>query len=71
MAAVAEFENQDWVQDILQASSNSTKEKAYVDPNVAFPFQDNYSVGTIHGTNKKTIRALRNKPQGMTMTTKE
>jgi hypothetical protein len=51
MAAIAEFENQDWVQDILQTSSNTTKEKVYVDPNVAFPFQDNFLVGTIQGAN--------------------
>jgi hypothetical protein len=57
MAAVAEFKNQDWVQDILQASSNSTKEKAYVDPNVAFPFQDNFLVGTIHGANAKNNKS--------------
>ena len=25
--------------------------KAYVDPNVAFPLKDNFSVGTIHGAN--------------------
>ena len=51
MAAVAEFENQDWVQDILQTSSNATKEKAYVNPNFAFLFQDDFLVGTIHGAN--------------------
>jgi hypothetical protein len=51
MAAIAEFENQDWVQDILQTSSTATKAKAYVDPNIAFPFQDNFLLGTIHSTN--------------------
>jgi hypothetical protein len=50
-AAIVEFENQGWVRDILQASSNATKEKAYVNPNVTFPFQDNFLVGTIHGAN--------------------
>jgi hypothetical protein len=57
MAAVAEFENQDWVQDIIQVNSNSTTEKVYVDPNVAFPFQDNFSVGTIHSTNAVTKKS--------------
>ncbi len=57
MAAIAEFENQDWVQDILQASSNPTKEKAYVNPNIAFPFQDNFLVGTIHGANPKNNKS--------------
>jgi hypothetical protein len=51
MAAVVEFENQDWVQDILQTTSTSDKGKTYANPNVAFPFQDNFSVGTIHGAN--------------------
>jgi hypothetical protein len=54
---VAEFESQDWVQDILQATSNPTKEKTFVDPNVAFPFQDDFSVGTIHGANAGTNRS--------------
>jgi len=27
--------------------------KAHVDPNVAFPFQDDFSVGTIHGASVK------------------
>jgi hypothetical protein len=53
MAAVAEFENQDWVQDILQASFAQGATKLYVDPNVAFPFQDNFLVGTIHGANAR------------------
>jgi hypothetical protein len=53
MAAVAEFENQDWVQDILQASFAQGMTKSYVNPNVAFPFQDNTLVGTIHGTNAR------------------
>jgi hypothetical protein len=57
MAAVAEFESQDWVQDLLQATSNPAKEKTFVDPNVAFPFQDDFSVGTIHGTNAGTNRS--------------
>jgi hypothetical protein len=57
MAAVKEFENQVWVQDILQVTSNSTKEKAYIDPNVAFPFQDDFSVGKIHGANAGTNKS--------------
>jgi hypothetical protein len=28
-------------------------QKKYVNPNVAFPFQEDFSVGTIHGTNTK------------------
>ncbi len=57
MAAVAEFEDQDWVQEIFQATSKPTAAKAYVDPNVAFPFQDNFSAGTIHGTNVRTANS--------------
>jgi hypothetical protein len=50
---VAEFENQDWVKDILNGDSFGEKRssKAYANPNVAFSFEDNFSTGTIHGTN--------------------
>jgi hypothetical protein len=57
MAAVADFENQDWLRDIIQATSNPTTEKAYVDSNVAFPFEDNFLVGTIHVTNTRTKKS--------------
>ena len=51
--AIADFERQDWVQDIVKAGAASKKEnaKGYANPNVAFPFEDNFSVGTIHGAN--------------------
>jgi hypothetical protein len=52
LSAVIEFENQDWVKNLAQADI-STPKKNFVDPNAAFPFQDNFSVGTIHGTNMK------------------
>ncbi len=53
IAAIAEFERQDGVQDIVKSGAASTKEnaKGYVDPNVGFPFEDNFSAGTIHGAN--------------------
>jgi hypothetical protein len=51
MAAVVEFENQDWVRDILQTTSTCNKGKTYANLNVAFPFQDDFLVGTIHGAN--------------------
>jgi hypothetical protein len=53
IAAIAEFERQDWLHDIVKAGAASTKEnaKGYVNPNVAFPFEDNFSVRTIHGAN--------------------
>jgi hypothetical protein len=35
----------------LQGNHSSSSKKKYVDPNVAFQFQDNFSVGTIHGAN--------------------
>ncbi len=47
-----EFENQDWVKNLTQADSSIPK-KNFVDPNAAFPFQDYFSVGTIHGANMK------------------
>jgi hypothetical protein len=52
LSAVIEFENQDWVKDLAQAT-NTIHKKNYINPNAAFPFQDNFSVGTIHGTNMK------------------
>jgi hypothetical protein len=53
IAAIAEFEKQDWIQDILKANpaGQQDNKKMYVNPNVAFPLQDNFSVGTIHGAN--------------------
>jgi hypothetical protein len=53
IVAIAEFEKQDWIQDILKANpaGQQDNEKMYVNPNVAFPFQDNFSVGTIHRAN--------------------
>jgi hypothetical protein len=38
---------------LLQDNSTQQPKKVHVDPNVAFPFQDNFSVGTIHGANAK------------------
>jgi hypothetical protein len=51
MSAIAEFIQQDWVESILQGNHSSSSKKKYVDPNVAFPFQDDFSVGTIHIAN--------------------
>jgi hypothetical protein len=49
---VIEFENQDWVKNLAQANTSPPK-KHFVNPNVAFPFRDDLSVGTIHGINAK------------------
>ncbi len=49
MSAVFEFESLDWVKDIVQAKHNSAKK--HVDPTAAFNFEDDFSVGTIHGKN--------------------
>jgi hypothetical protein len=54
MSAVAEFKQRDWVKLLSQDSGGRQPTKTHVDPNVAFPFQDNFSVGTIHGANQKT-----------------
>jgi hypothetical protein len=53
MSAIAEFKQQDWVKLLLQDGNTQQPTKANVDPNVVFPFQDDFSVGTIHGANKK------------------
>ncbi len=52
LSEVIEFKNQDWVKNLAQADSSPPK-KHFVDPNAAFPFQDDFSVGTIHGTKTK------------------
>jgi hypothetical protein len=52
LSEVIEFENQDWVKNLAQADSSPPK-KYFVDPNAAFPFQDDFSIRTIHGTNAK------------------
>ncbi len=51
MTAISEFKQQDWVKALLQGNHSSSSKKKYVDPNVAFPFQDNFSVGTNHSAN--------------------
>ncbi len=51
MAAIAEFEQQGWVQQLMQGNAVQGTAKQHADPNVAFPFQDDFSVGTIHGAN--------------------
>jgi hypothetical protein len=52
LLVVIEFESQDWVKNLAQANANPPK-KQLDDPNASFPFQDDFSVGTIHGTNMK------------------
>jgi hypothetical protein len=51
MSAIAEFKQQDWVESLSQGNHSSSSKKKYGNPNVAFPFQDNFSVGTIHDAN--------------------
>jgi hypothetical protein len=51
MSTIAEFEQQDWVKSLSQGDHSSSSMKKYVNPNVTFPFQGNFSIGTIHGTN--------------------
>ncbi len=55
MAAIAEFEQQDWVKQLTGGGSlPNGSAKQHVDPNVAFPFDDEFSVSTIHGANATT-----------------
>jgi hypothetical protein len=51
--SIAEFEQQDWVKLLAQDGNTQQLTKAHVDPNVAFPFQDDFSVRTIHGGDAK------------------
>ncbi len=48
-----EFKQQDQVKLLLQDSGTQQPTKAHINPNVVFPFQDDFSVGTIHGANVK------------------
>ncbi len=54
MVAITDFEQQDWVKQLTQEENPRRPPKKHVNPNVAFPFQDNFLVRTIHGT---TIKA--------------
>ena len=53
-AEIADFKQQDWVRHLAQEENQGRSTKKHVDPNVAFPFQDDLSIGTIHGANAKT-----------------
>jgi hypothetical protein len=53
MAAIADFKQQDWVKQLTQDNHPRHATKKHVNPNVAFPFQDDFSIGTIHGVNAK------------------
>ncbi len=54
MSAVPEFKQQNWVKLLSKDSGGRQPTKAHVNPNVVFPFQDDFSVGTIHRANQKT-----------------
>ncbi len=71
MAAVAEFKNQDWVQNILQASFAQGATKSYINPNMAFPFQDDFLVGTIHGANARPANSTNHQAENAKGNNKE
>jgi hypothetical protein len=54
MSAITEFEQQDWVKLLTQDSGDQRPKKVHVNPNAAFPFQDDFSVRTIHRAKAKT-----------------
>ena len=52
MAAIEELEQQDWVQQLTGGGSKTNgRAKQHVNPNAAFPFDDDFSVGNIHWVN--------------------
>jgi hypothetical protein len=53
MSAIVEFKQQDWVKLLLQDGNAQQPTKVHVSPNVVFPFQDGFFIGTIHGASKK------------------
>ncbi len=61
MAAIAEFKQQDWVKQLAQDRIAQQATKKHMDPNVAFPFQDDFLVGTIHSANNKAVTPNTNK----------
>jgi hypothetical protein len=54
MAATAKFEQQDWVRQLTGVNATQSAKQQHVDPNMAFPFGDDFSVGTIHSAKAKT-----------------
>jgi hypothetical protein len=56
MSAMYKFESLNWVKDIVHAKHNPTKK--HVDPTAAFNFEEDFSVGTIHGKNNVIHAAL-------------
>jgi hypothetical protein len=52
MSAIAEFEQLDWVKFLTQDDQPQKALKKHVDPNTAFPFQDNFLV------NNSQLRAI-------------
>jgi hypothetical protein len=54
MSAIAEFKQQDWVKLLSQDDRAQQLKRTHIDPNIAFPFQDDFSMGTIHRANAKT-----------------
>ncbi len=53
MAEITDFKQQDWVKHLTQKENPRQLTKKHIDLNVAFPFQDDFSVGTIHGATAK------------------
>jgi hypothetical protein len=53
VSAIVEFEQQDWVKLLAQNNHPKQMTKKHVDPNVAFPFQDDFLIGSIHEGNAK------------------
>jgi hypothetical protein len=52
IAAIAEFEQQDWVQQLTGGGITlNVPARQHVNPNVAFPFEDDFSIVTIHEAN--------------------
>jgi hypothetical protein len=68
LSAVKEFKNQDWVKNIAQVKQTNLTKK-HVDPNAAFPFQDDFLVGFIYGKNMAAQSNKQKKGMGTKDTT--
>jgi hypothetical protein len=53
ISAIAEFEQQDWVKLLAQNNHPQQTTKKHVNPKVAFPYQDDFLLVSIHKGNAK------------------
>jgi hypothetical protein len=58
MSDIADFKHRDWVRNLVQEDQSRLAKKKHVNPNLVFPFQDDFSVGSNHGLNVSPMTNL-------------